>query len=358
MRIGEIARLAGVSTRAVRHYHHIGLLPEPPRRGNGYREYALRDAVLLVRVRRLTELGLSLDEVRDVLTDDAGRELVEVLEELDADLARQEAGVRARRERLAELLEQAREGRLPAEGPVSPELADLFADMARVSAGLGRPEPRAAALDRELLTLMESSFTDENGRRMVAAMRGAVASPEAMERAYDLYTRLDELAGADAGDPRVGPAASLLVELLPDEVARQVAEAGPEGWPGGGGFEGAFLAEFSAAQAEVVRRALRTVAERVGRAGDAGSDGDAGSGEEPGSDGDAGSGEEPGSGGDAGSGEEPGSDGDAGRAGGAASVGPTDRASAADRGGDGTAPGRDAGRTPATAPVPGTTGSA
>ncbi|GGQ16213.1 MerR family transcriptional regulator [Streptomyces roseolilacinus] len=274
MRIGEIARLVGVTTRAVRHYHRIGLLPEPPRRGNGYREYALRDAVLLARVRRLTELGLSLDEVRDVLADDAGKELVEVLEELDADLARQEAEVRVRRERLAVLLGQAREGRLPAEGPVSPELAALFADMARVGAERGGPEPRMAALDRELLTLMDSSFTGGEGRRLVTAMREAVAAPEAMERAYDLYARLDELAGADAGDPRVGPAVSLLVGLLPDEVVERMGHVDPDAW--GGGFEGAFLAEFSPAQTEVIRRALRTAAERAGSAGRAGDAGRAG----------------------------------------------------------------------------------
>ncbi|MDJ0383019.1 MerR family transcriptional regulator [Streptomyces sp. G-G2] len=67
MRIGEIAALVGVTTRAIRHYHHVGLPPEPERRPNGYRAYSVRDAVLLARVRRLTELGLSLDEVRDVL---------------------------------------------------------------------------------------------------------------------------------------------------------------------------------------------------------------------------------------------------------------------------------------------------
>lgn len=88
MRIGELAGIAGVSTRTVRHYHHLGLLPEPERRANGYREYGLRDAVALARVRRLTELGLGLEEVRDVLADDAGRELREVLAELDEDLAR------------------------------------------------------------------------------------------------------------------------------------------------------------------------------------------------------------------------------------------------------------------------------
>lgn len=128
MRIGELAVTVGVTTRTVRHYHHLGLLPEPERRPNGYREYTLRHAVVLARIRRLTELGLGLAEVRDVLADDAGRDLAEVLEELDADLARQEAAIRERRERLRALLD--RDGNLPAEGPVSPELAALLTGMA------------------------------------------------------------------------------------------------------------------------------------------------------------------------------------------------------------------------------------
>jgi DNA-binding transcriptional MerR regulator len=113
MRIGELASLVGISTRAIRHYHHVGLLPEPARKANGYREYSLRDAVELARVRRLTELGLSLDEVGDALARDAGRDLVEILRELDADLARQEAGLRQRRARLAQLLRQAEAGGKP-----------------------------------------------------------------------------------------------------------------------------------------------------------------------------------------------------------------------------------------------------
>ncbi|MFI7445977.1 MerR family transcriptional regulator [Nonomuraea sp. NPDC049714] len=57
MRIGELAALLGVSTRTVRRYHRQGVLPEPSRRANGYREYGLRDAIVLARVRRLVELG-------------------------------------------------------------------------------------------------------------------------------------------------------------------------------------------------------------------------------------------------------------------------------------------------------------
>ncbi|CAM5680517.1 hypothetical protein SRIMM317S_03305 [Streptomyces rimosus subsp. rimosus] len=137
MRIGELAALAGVTTRTVRHYHHLGLLPEPARRANGYRQYGLRDAVTLARVRRLTELGLGLVEVRDVLADDAGRELREVLAELDADLARQEEEIRRRRERLGALLGQVEEGgQLPAEGPYSEQLTELFGrEWRRVSGG-------------------------------------------------------------------------------------------------------------------------------------------------------------------------------------------------------------------------------
>ena len=81
MRIGDLAALVGVSTRTVRHYHRLGLLPEPVRLANGYRDYRLRDAVAMARVRTLAELGLSLDQIRDVLADDRVRELREVLVE-------------------------------------------------------------------------------------------------------------------------------------------------------------------------------------------------------------------------------------------------------------------------------------
>ncbi|MET9419667.1 MerR family transcriptional regulator [Streptomyces sp. NPDC006540] len=259
MRIGEIAAMVGVTTRAVRHYHHLGLLPEPVRLPNGYREYTVRDAVLLARIRRLTELGLGLDEVRDVLAEDAGRDLVEVLEELDADLGRQEALIHERRARLAPLLEQAREGRLPPEGPVSPMLAELFGDMARASAALPGPEPAIAAKDRELLALLDTMAPPAEQERLMGAMRRMTEAPGAMERAYALYEELDTLADADPADPRVERTAQGLADVLPDEVVAQLGTDGPPQE----GFLDAFLADFSPAQAAVVERALRLVMERA-----------------------------------------------------------------------------------------------
>ena len=67
LRIGDVAQLAGVSTRTVRHYHAIGLLPEPDRRANGYREYSVVDASRLLRVRHLVGVGLSLEKIAGLL---------------------------------------------------------------------------------------------------------------------------------------------------------------------------------------------------------------------------------------------------------------------------------------------------
>ncbi|MEU5213915.1 MerR family transcriptional regulator [Streptomyces sp. NPDC020742] len=267
MRIGELAGLVGVSTRAVRHYHHLGLLAEPERRANGYREYGLRDAVALARLRRLTELGLGLEEVRDVLADDSGRELHEVLAELDADLARQEEEIRARRARLAALRQQAEEhGGLPAEGPVSDELAALFREMARFSADRPGPEPAMAATEREVLALLESAGGGDTG--VTDLLAEAVSAPGAMERTYEVYGMLDALADAAPDDPQVAKTAVALADCIPDAV---VAAVDGSRWEqvtspdaaAGDGFLAAYYAAFSPAQAEVLRLAMRRVAERA-----------------------------------------------------------------------------------------------
>ncbi|WP_217565866.1 MerR family transcriptional regulator [Streptomyces sp. GbtcB7] len=253
MRIGELAVTVGVTTRTVRHYHHLGLLPEPERRPNGYRDYTLRHAVVLARIRRLTELGLGLAEVRDVLADDAGRDLAEVLEELDADLARQEAAIRERRDRLRALLD--RDGNLPAEGPVSPELAALLTGMAH------GPESPMAARDREVLALIDTVASPESRKRLMAALGSAFETPAAVARAHEVYTLLDALADADpydADDPRVDEAARALADCLPDSLLSETDLA-----PGlDDSFLRALYADVAPAQAEAIRRAMRMFTER------------------------------------------------------------------------------------------------
>lgn len=221
MRIGEIAGLVGISTRAIRHYHRVGLLAEPARKANGYREYSLRDAVELARVRRLTELGLGLDEVGDALASDADRDLTEILRELDADLAHQEADLRRRRARLAQLLRQAETGsEFSEQAPVSPELAGLFDRMAHVAASRPGPEPAMAAKDRDLLALLETVAPARGTDWLGVLTRTLNSDPGAVERAYGVYACLDELAGSPADDPRVEATAQAIVAAIP-EPARQ-----------------------------------------------------------------------------------------------------------------------------------------
>jgi Hg(II)-responsive transcriptional regulator len=67
MWIGEAAEQAGVNIQTLRYYERRGLLPKPPRRTSGYREFP-EDAVRMVRfIKRAQDLGFSLDEVEALL---------------------------------------------------------------------------------------------------------------------------------------------------------------------------------------------------------------------------------------------------------------------------------------------------
>ncbi|MBO0607840.1 MerR family transcriptional regulator [Myceligenerans salitolerans] len=67
----ELADLAGTTVNAIRHYHALGLLDEPPRTYNGYKQYGVRDLVNLLRLRRLAGLGLPLAEIGTTKESDA-----------------------------------------------------------------------------------------------------------------------------------------------------------------------------------------------------------------------------------------------------------------------------------------------
>lgn len=81
MRSSELAGLAGVTVRALRHYHQIGLLEEPRRTADDDHEYDVRHLARLLRIARLTELGVPLAELPDVLDDpDAAADLLDRLD--------------------------------------------------------------------------------------------------------------------------------------------------------------------------------------------------------------------------------------------------------------------------------------
>ncbi|HET8846919.1 MAG TPA: MerR family transcriptional regulator [Ktedonobacteraceae bacterium] len=78
MRIGDLIQRAGVTARTVRYYESIGLIPPGEREGNGQHYYTEETIARLRKIDQLKKLGLSLDEIRDVIdlyfTDPSGRQ--------------------------------------------------------------------------------------------------------------------------------------------------------------------------------------------------------------------------------------------------------------------------------------------
>lgn len=101
MRIGEVGKSAGVSTQTVRFYERRGLLPQPVRDSNGYREY---DASILTRlafIRGGQAAGLTLVEVASII--DLRREGAAPCVHVRSLLRTRLEDVRVRRRELAEL---------------------------------------------------------------------------------------------------------------------------------------------------------------------------------------------------------------------------------------------------------------
>jgi DNA-binding transcriptional MerR regulator len=67
LKIGELASAAGVSTDAVRYYERLKILPRPGRTRAGYRLYSEQDVERLRFIKQAQSLGLSLDEVKELL---------------------------------------------------------------------------------------------------------------------------------------------------------------------------------------------------------------------------------------------------------------------------------------------------
>lgn len=124
----EIAELAGTSLRAVRHYHQVGLLAEPQRRSNGYKQYGVDHLVRLVRIKRLTDLGFSLPQIAAM--GDADDHPEQALRDLDAELAATIERLQAARRELAIILEHSAPTDLPPEF-VPPETVAKLTDADR-----------------------------------------------------------------------------------------------------------------------------------------------------------------------------------------------------------------------------------
>ncbi|MGX1516400.1 MerR family transcriptional regulator [Streptomyces collinus] len=103
VKIGDAAAFAGTTPRAIRHYHAIGLLPEPERGADDRRRYGYDDMIRLLWIRKMADVGIALEDIRT--TFEPGADIEQSLARLEESLAdraavveRQRAAVRNWRE--------------------------------------------------------------------------------------------------------------------------------------------------------------------------------------------------------------------------------------------------------------------
>lgn len=158
--ISQVASYAGVTTRAVRHYHAKGLLPEPERDHSGYRRYDAQAVVDLIRIRVLADAGVPLARVHELLRADEA-ELAAAVADIDARLRAEIEERERHRQRIARLV---------------------------AGDGLALPSAGAAYLDRwRALGLPERVVRIERDSWILSL---AVSSPEEIARAMELKGRL------------------------------------------------------------------------------------------------------------------------------------------------------------------------
>ena len=194
--IGQLADHCGVTVRAIRHYHRIGLLPDPARDSSGYRRYGARAVIDLVRIRVLADAGVPLARVGQLLTADPV-EFAASVSGIDEALQKQIDQLERRRQQLA--------GLLAGDRLVLPsDVAELLDDLR--SMGISK---RGLELERDGWILL-GVLCPEVVPGWVNEKRIALADEEFRR----LYLKCDEAHDWDPTDPRLEELAIWMVEWV------------------------------------------------------------------------------------------------------------------------------------------------
>ena len=219
--IGQLASYAGVTIKAVRHYHQRGLLKEPPRDSSGYRRYGVEHAIELVKIRTLAAAGVPLARIKELLA--AGPDqFAAAIAEIDSRLQDRAAELARTRERIAQLGSGDRLF-------VSAEMADYLDELQK----LGVSE-RTVQMERDIWILLRSVSPAETAiwfADKCAAMRDPEFRALYLEydAAYDwspedprLYRLAERTGRWIAGRPAVGSSGRLLDPAVAQLVTSSV----------------------------------------------------------------------------------------------------------------------------------------
>ncbi len=207
--IGQLAAYAGVTIKAVRHYHQRGLLEEPLRDSSGYRRYTAEHAIKLIKIATLAKAGVPLDRVKELLAADPDR-FAAALVEIDANLKERAEELLRPRERIARL----RSGdRLF----VSEEVADYLDQLHE----LGMSQ-RSVQAERNGWILLQS-VSPKEAAIMIAEKRDAFSDPEFRA----IYLEYDAAFEWSPDDPRLDVLADRGVRWLAAQSSGSGGEERP-----------------------------------------------------------------------------------------------------------------------------------
>ena len=192
--IGQLAAYAGVTVRAVRHYHRIGLLPEPERDASGYRRYGARAVVSLIKIRTLASAGVPLSRIGQMLEADAPA-FAEAIQRIDSHLSDEIERLETSRKQIAQLA--------AGDSLALPPEVVCYLDRLRE---IGVSE-RAVAAERDGWILIAARWPDSL-REVIAGKHAQLDDPQVLR----LYRIISELLEGDAGidDPRLEEAADIM----------------------------------------------------------------------------------------------------------------------------------------------------
>jgi DNA-binding transcriptional MerR regulator len=240
--IGQLASYAGVTIRAVRHYHQIGLLPEPERDGSGYRTYDAAAVVRLVRIRTLAEAGVPLARVRQLLDADPDT-FAAAITQIDRQLRTQIRALQEHRRRIAQLGS--------GDSLALPKEVVDYLDRLR---GIGASEA-VIGPERDAWILMAALYPE--GIRALMADKVAQLADPGVVRLYQLVSRIAET-GQD--EELLRETADLISELLERAADRGDLDRQDEHMPDEGLVR--LIDSYADASHPVVARLRELIAER------------------------------------------------------------------------------------------------
>ncbi|GAA1170240.1 MerR family transcriptional regulator [Nesterenkonia xinjiangensis] len=222
MRSRDLADRASITVRTLRHYHQIGLLEEPARSSNGYRDYNTYALVRVLRIRRLVELGFSLPQISTMLEGDDPPPSA-LFDALDEEYATQIENLTRQRELLSHLR------RYEALPDLPPEIAS-FHNLLRHSGLTGR----AAAVDRDH-TLLLMHLIGSQGQGYLTAIYELLSHPHrasAAAAAMTAWADLDEESSREEMMTLADQITELFLPVLAELATQDLPEfpPPPEAW--------------------------------------------------------------------------------------------------------------------------------